>query len=963
MDKGVPKSPFPPLMSLTPAVGPRRIRLCFLASLWILGLTWAVQAAPVAPSHLHAVVIQQSPNNLAVIRLFWNDNSVGETGFRFRYTADGGAQQTFDIGSGSFSGTTGALASNVTVGLGVTYVIDVSAFDGSSTSAYSGQPITIVTAPFNAPVIKGTSLRSDGSVLMLWSDNSYAEAGYLVEMREQSVGSFLPVTPPEVANQDWMLLPVMKPGVRYEVRMRAYQGAASSPSAVTAYSNVVLTDVIPGLVAPSNLVVTATDETSVSMTLQDNSANAIGYEVEISYAGMNQYSEFATIADPYVEGSILDTLAFPDSVPPGTALDFRVRSFFQETQNGPRTYSPWSPTGTVTTPFYAPTNFSATASASPYHITFNWTDTSRVEEAYELQFREAGVGGLFYTRKYITGRDLTSPYQTSYADLPGFKPGTTYEFRLRSVLGDLETAYTSVATVTTPPGFSSPLSVQVYVNVPFTWTLSTLSQTTRTGISASSLPAGVSLAQPSNTAVIGTITTPGVYTFPLTATFQGGATHQTTMTVRAIHMPAAPLMPTPVPDQTLTLSTSVQISLQNYFSDPDSESVLRLHTNLGDVDLLLHQTATPQTVANFLSYVNSGRFDGALFHRSEDQFVFQGGGYKVNGSNWFEPISTFAPVPNEPGLQNAVGTVAMAKLEDLPHSATSQFFFNLNDNQANLDFQNDGFTVFARVGLASYPVLTQMALAPVGDYNVPVQYGPGAEDIFSTPFYNLPLTAAPPAGPHSLDLSKLIKISSTESVPAIVYEIVTPPNAAVAIASVESGSTLKIVPVAPGITTVRVSAVDRDGQATAHTLNLNVTQTFAEWASRQSLSGSDALVTGDLDKDGLSALEEFAFMGDPTKSLANERPVASTATSGGGTFLQVTFPVRHQTTGLTYVVEGSSNLAPTGWVPVWTSSDGLAVPAVVGVVPGAGFDTVTVRDSVSTSATDRRFLRVRLVVP
>lgn len=948
-------------MSLTPAVGFRRICRA-LVTVWILGLTWAVQAAPVAPSRVHGVLVGSIPNTgLIRLSLYWEDNSVGETGFRFRISENGGPQQTFDVGSGPFSTTTGGLKCDIPVVPGATYVIDGCSFDGTGPSSYTGQPITITAASFNAPVIQGTYLRSDGSVVMLWSDNSYTETGYLVEMREQSVGNFLPVTPPEAANQDWMILPLMKPGVRYEVRMRAYQGAASSPSAVTAYSNTVLTDVIPGLVAPSNLVVTATNETSVSMTLQDNSANAIGYEVEISYAGMNQFSAFATVADPYIEGSNgVDTLAFPDSVPPGTALDFRVRSFFQETQNGPRTYSSWSPTGTVTTPFYAPTNFSATATASPYHITFNWTDTSRVEEAYELQFREAGSGGLFYTRKYITGRDLTSPYQTSYADLPGFKPGTTYEFRLRSVLGDLETAYTSVATVTTPPGFSSPLSVQVYVNVPFTWTLSTLSQTSRTGISASSLPAGVTLLQPS---VIGTITTPGVYTFPITATFQGGATHQTTMTVRAIHMPAAPLMPTPVPDQTLTLSAPVQIPLQNYFSDPDSESVLRLHTNLGNVDLLLHQTATPQTVANFLSYVNSGRFDGTLFHRSEDQFVFQGGGYKVNGSNWFEPIPTYAPVPNEPGLQNAVGTVAMAKLEDLPHSATSQFFFNMNDNQANLDGQNDGFTVFARVGLTSYPVLSQMAAAPVGDYNVPVQYGPGAEDVFSTAFYNLPLTAAPPAGPHSLDLSKLIKITSTEPVPALVYEIVTPPNAAVAIASVENGTTLKIDPVAPGITTVRVSAVDRDGQATAHTVNVNVTQTFAEWASRQSLSGPDALVTGDLDKDGLSALEEFAFMGDPAKSLANERPVASSASAGGDTFLQLTFPVRHQTAGLTYIVEGCNDLVTPDWLPVWTSHDTLTATAVVSVVPGAGFDTVTVRDSVSTATSSRRFLRVRLVTP
>jgi cyclophilin family peptidyl-prolyl cis-trans isomerase len=130
-----------------------------------------------------------------------------------------------------------------------------------------------------------------------------------------------------------------------------------------------------------------------------------------------------------------------------------------------------------------------------------------------------------------------------------------------------------------------------------------------------------------------------------------------------------------------------------------ANSVVRFSSNLGEIDMELFDTETPLTVANFLSYVNAGRYNQSLIHRSVPGFVIQGGGFGLNGTTVL-PVTTNAAVQNEPGISNLRGTVAMAKLGGYPNSATSQWFINLEDNSgptANLDTENGGFTVFGCV--------------------------------------------------------------------------------------------------------------------------------------------------------------------------------------------------------------------------------------------------------------------------
>src|SRR3954468_23843715 len=124
--------------------------------------------------------------------------------------------------------------------------------------------------------------------------------------------------------------------------------------------------------------------------------------------------------------------------------------------------------------------------------------------------------------------------------------------------------------------------------------------------------------------------------------------------------------------------------------------------DVGRVVVELFDTTTPRTVANFLNYARTDRFDGTVIHRSArlgpptfSPFVVQGGGYKETD---LTHITTDAPVQNEFHANTQQrGTISMAKSGGNPNSATSEWFFNLRDNKDILDAQNGGFTSFGQV--------------------------------------------------------------------------------------------------------------------------------------------------------------------------------------------------------------------------------------------------------------------------
>lgn len=126
--------------------------------------------------------------------------------------------------------------------------------------------------------------------------------------------------------------------------------------------------------------------------------------------------------------------------------------------------------------------------------------------------------------------------------------------------------------------------------------------------------------------------------------------------------------------------------------------MVKLHTNHGVITLELDAEKAPQTVANFLAYVEAGHYNNTIFHRVIGNFMIQGGGFEPG----MKQKSTRAPIKNEAnnGLSNKTGTLAMARTME-PHSASAQFFINVKDNDF-LDHsaptvQGWGYAVFGEV--------------------------------------------------------------------------------------------------------------------------------------------------------------------------------------------------------------------------------------------------------------------------
>ena len=151
-----------------------------------------------------------------------------------------------------------------------------------------------------------------------------------------------------------------------------------------------------------------------------------------------------------------------------------------------------------------------------------------------------------------------------------------------------------------------------------------------------------------------------------------------------------------------------------------------IETTLGNIEIELLNEDAPGTVANFLNYIENDRYNKTFIHRSVPGLIIQGGGFSFIEGEVFA-VDTFPTITNEFKVSNTRGTVAMAKLVSDPNSATSQWYINLTDNSGNLDGQNGGFTVFARVignGMAVADAIANLTVVNAG-----------------SPFSDLPVTA------------------------------------------------------------------------------------------------------------------------------------------------------------------------------------------------------------------------------
>ena len=158
----------------------------------------------------------------------------------------------------------------------------------------------------------------------------------------------------------------------------------------------------------------------------------------------------------------------------------------------------------------------------------------------------------------------------------------------------------------------------------------------------------------------------------------------------------------------------------------EGQTMLRMSTTQGDIEIELYPEAAPESVRNFIQYVESGHFDNLIFHRVIPGFMIQGGGFTED----MKQRETREPIENEAdnGLKNVTGTLAMARTSN-PNSATSQFFINVADN-GFLDHTGKtangwGYAVLGKV-VGGMEVVNAIAAVPTGSAG-------GHQDVPKTP--------------------------------------------------------------------------------------------------------------------------------------------------------------------------------------------------------------------------------------
>ncbi len=285
-----------------------------------------------------------------------------------------------------------------------------------------------------------------------------------------------------------------------------------------------------------------------------------------------------------------------------------------------------------------------------------------------------------------------------------------------------------------------------------------------------------------------------------------------------------PVIKTQISDQTFFAGTTTKIILTNAFSDPDTNAV-RFSTVSGVFDLQLFRGQTPITVANFLKYVDQGRFfkidptthhrASSFVHRSVANFVIQGGGF-IGTASTVDPttttptqVITFPAIQNEPGISNKRGTIAMAKLDNNPNSATSQWYINLKDNggaPSNLDTVNGGFTVFGKVIRNGLTTIDKIAAVP--------RFNAGS------PFDSLPLLNY--MNPNPIRVANLVSIPDIIQIPPFDF-IAFSNNTTVATASIDADKRRIVINAKQaGSAVVSVRATDFDGAFVTQHFNVTV---------------------------------------------------------------------------------------------------------------------------------------------
>ena len=751
-------------------------------------LASAATKAPAAPSNLAVKAL-----GVNAFQVEWKDNSKNEVGFEIRVALKGGTPQRYVLvptaNITSYTVTTNELPGNE-------LVFQMTAYNGVAGKEILSKPTSIVSvtalsaSTFGKPTMLLAKTIDDGRIRLSWQDNATSENGYQIETR--------------LGTQKWTVLGNIGPGLTFSIitsgylpsETRSFRVRGIKGTVFTNYSNVA-TATTKTFQAPSHLVVTALPEGACSFKWKDRSAVEGGFELE-SKLGSGNFESLGTVA-----ANVTSTASVPGFTP-SAAHQFRVRAF--RLAGTVKTYSGFSNVFSIqSTPLAAPITLAVTATTDS-SATLTWVDKSARENGFEILYRVVGSTPFASVIAAANAQTFTVANLDSAA---------TYEFRVSTVLrgcfGNVTDSsdFKSVQ-ARTKEGFVGNFKPPILTGSSFLYPLQVSLPSAVTAISVTGLPTGLTLNSGNGT-ITGTLAAAGNYTALMTATFADGHTATHSLILNSVS--PAPIAIQSFAATSVPLATSKTVSLAGKFSDPDTASAARVITSKGTFDIILFPFSTPQTVDNFLDYTDAGEYNNVFFHRSLLDFVVQGGGFKHTPTGGFTSVNKFARVlPNEPGLSNVRGTVAMAKSPGLPSSAASEWFVNVsNSNASNLDIQNGGFTVFGRVPAAGMIVVDQINHLPVHNYTIPFVTGDRLlEDI--------PVNAT--TAPDTLDPALLVKVTSVVAAPILTYDVLSL-NPAIATA-ILSGTDITLTAVATGSTTVQVKATDLDGQSVTQNIAVTV---------------------------------------------------------------------------------------------------------------------------------------------
>lgn len=845
-------------------------------------------------------LVLDTSGNSPTYLIRWESKSVDQEGFRVNVTGAVTTSRlaTADSQSLMFVGLPG-LEKGLKLNFSVSAwkrngaVIEYATSTATTFTIPEGTGPGSIAAPSNLTitndfVTSGTppeTVVNDGTIVLNWNDNSSAELYNQILIREVKTPAvnfvslgFFDFTTSGASSQKLNL--GLLPSTQYEFQIRATTEKPSGNNPVFSYptftSNTAAIT-MPALTAPSSLSVEEIREDLVLLRWKDNSSNETGYDIQYKTGGGSA---------PYQSLDLVGRNVTSVSVPvsQGTTQEWRVLAVFRYTPSGSNTattiYSAASNSVTRSTAFPAPSEVTATASGLANTINITWKDNSNSEYGYNIYTRKAGSTNWYFARAVRAGMTKVSVNSRTETTASNGQPtfisleaGEVHEFVVRTV-DSTESNFSvdsNVASATAQHGFTSRLNPPIQAATNFNYQVTTTNSSSLTSLDVTGLPSGLTFN--SSTGLIsGAPSESGLFRALMTANFSNSPTATVTLTLRVLAASSPPTVPVVFPNRTLGINGVLDIPLAGRFVDGNSESAVRLTTTKGNIDILLYPSVAPKAVANFMTYVNAGDYDGLAFHRLVTNFVLQAGSLRaVREPRTFTSVIGRPPVENEPGITHVVGTIGCAKIgaryssanesvkaayknanqgleltDDQfgyvgdPDSATTDFFFNLADNSANLDLQNSGFTAFGRVSTPSLSVINTIKELPTGSYlnnNTTNTYDASLDkritvDGVLTEFSNIPMdvpvpstgaNATPPSPALSeMDITKTVRITKATAIPTLTYSASVATSPAGIVSATLTGSTLRLKGLKEGTTRVTVGAQDLDS-ATPVTTHFDVT--------------------------------------------------------------------------------------------------------------------------------------------